>query len=119
MTDNKEYGAKLAVQNMLFYYLSSLISNNVEDPKQVIASELGAMIDLSEEQIQYVKLSIATDDKVLSNLDSCIQLLDAIKDKESFDLESIQIVKSVLKLMREKCEKTLDEYTVGSEVYND
>jgi hypothetical protein len=118
MTDNKSYGAKQAVQTMLFYYLSSLITT-VEDPKQYIASELGSMIDLSEEQIQYVKLSLATEDKVLSNFESCIQLLDAMKDKDSVDLESIKIVKDVLILMKDACKKTLEDFEVGNEVYND
>lgn len=119
MENSKEYGAKQAVQTMLFYYLSSLITNHVEDPKQQIASELGAMIDLSEEQIQYVKMSLATEDKVLSNLDSCIQLLDAIHDKESFDLESIKIVQNVLSIMKKACQKTLEDFEIGNEVYHD
>ena len=118
MADSKEYGAKHAVQTMLFYYLSSLIGT-VEDPKQVIATELGSMIDLSEEQIQYVKLSLATEDKVLSNFESCIQLLDGIKDKDSFDLESIKIVRDILSLMKDACQKTLKDFDIGNEVYND
>ena len=59
MEDNKISGAKNALQTMLFYYLYSLI-DNVEDPKQYIATELGKMINLSEEHIQYVKLDVAT-----------------------------------------------------------
>ena len=118
MTNNKEYGAKQAVQTMLFYYLSSLIGT-VEDPKQHIASELGAMINLSNEQIQYVKLSLATEDKIISNFESCIQLLDSIKDKDSLDLESIRIVKDVLTIMKETCQKTLKDFEVGNEIYHD
>ena len=53
MDDSRLTGAKEGVQTMLFYYLLAL-QGNVKDPKQVIATELGHMIDLSEEQIQYV-----------------------------------------------------------------
>ena len=78
MEDNKMSGAKNGLQTMLFYYLYSLIGN-VEDPKQYIATEMGKMIDLSEEQIQYVEMNIANDNKLLENLSSSIRLLDNIE----------------------------------------
>lgn len=114
MENNKAFGAKQAVQNMLFYYLSSLMEIS-DDPKQIIASEIGAMINLSEEQIEYVKLSLASDNKVISNFNLCIQLLDNMKDKESFDLESINIIKNILSLMRDTCNKTLKDIDFGKE----
>ena len=64
MDDSRLTGAKEGVQTMLFYYLLAL-QGNVKDPKQVIATELGHMIDLSEEQIQYVQSHISTEGKLV------------------------------------------------------
>lgn len=110
MENNKISGAKHGVQTMMFYYLSSLIGT-VEDPKQHIATELGKMIDLSEEQIQYVKMNIANDNKMLDNLSSSISLLENIEKTGKLDLESIKIVKGILEIMKSQCKKTLEEYT--------
>lgn len=110
MIDSKISGAKHSVQTMMFYYLSSLIGI-VEDPKQYIATELGKMIDLSEEQIQYVKMNIANDNKILDNLSSSIALLENIEKTGKLDLESIDIVKKILSIMKDQCEYTLKEYT--------
>lgn len=116
MENNKTSGAKHGVQTMMFYYLSSLIGT-VEDPKQHIATELGKMIDLSEEQIQYVKMNVANDNKMLDNLSSSIALLENMEKTEKLDLESIGIVKKILKIMEGQCKKTLEEYaeTIGDE----
>ena len=95
---------------MMYYYLSALIGS-VEDPKQYIATELGKMIDLSEEQIQYVKLNVANDNKMLDNLSSSIALLESMEKAEKLDLESVRIVKQILEIMKEQCEQTLKEYT--------
>lgn len=110
MEDNRISGAKHSVQTMLFYYLSSVIGT-VPDPKQYIATEMGKMIDLSEEQIQYVKMSVANNNKMLDNLSSSIALLDNIEKTGVLDLESIGIVNGVLKLMKSQCENTLKEFT--------
>lgn len=108
--DSKISGARHSVQTMMFYYLSSLIGT-VEDPKQYIATELGKMIDLSEEQIQYVKMNIAHDNKMLDNLSSSISLLENIEKTGKLDLESIGIIKGILEIMQSQCEKILEEYT--------
>lgn len=110
MEDSKVSGAKQGVQTMLYYYLSSLIGT-VPDPKQHIATELGTMIDLSEEQIQYVKMSIAHDNKMLESLSSCVALLSNIEKTGELDLQAIRIVKKVLEAMGSQCEKALKEYT--------
>ena len=108
--DSRIIGAKHSVQTMMYYYLSALIGS-VEDPKQYIATELGKMIDLSEEQIQYVKLNVANDNKMLDNLSSSIALLESMEKAEKLDLESVRIVKQILEIMKEQCEQTLKEYT--------
>lgn len=107
--DSKISGAKHGVQTMMFYYLSSLIGT-VEDPKQYIATELGKMIDLSEEQLQYVKMNVANDNQMLDNLSSSISLLENIEKTGKLDLDSIGIVKGILLIMKDQCAKTLEEY---------
>ena len=110
MNNSKISGAKQGVQTMMFYYLSSLIGN-VEDPKQYMATELGKMINLSEEQVQYVKMNIANDNKMIDNLSSSISLLENMEKTNKLDIESIGIVKGVLNIMREQCKNVLSEYT--------
>ena len=108
MNDSRLTGAKEGVQTMLFYYLLAL-QGNVKDPKQVIATELGHMIDLSEEQIQYVEMNIANDNKLLENLSSSINLLDNIEKTGKLDMESIKIVKGILEIMKNQCKEILDD----------
>lgn len=108
MQDNKISGAKNGLQTMLFYYLYSLIGN-VKDPKQYIATELGKMIDLSEEQIQYVKLNIANDNKLLENLSSSISLLDNMEKTGKLDIQSIKIVKGILEILKSQSEVIIKE----------
>lgn len=108
MEDNKMSGAKNGLQTMLFYYLYSLIGN-VEDPKRHIATEISKMIDLSEEQIQYVEMNIANDNKLLENLSSSIRLLDNIEKTGKLDMESIKIVKGILEIMKNQCKEILDD----------
>lgn len=108
--DSRRLGAENSVQTMMFYYLSTLIGA-VEDPKQYMATKMGKMIDLSEEQIQYVKMNMSNDNKMLDNLSSSIALLENIEKTKELDLESITIVKNILTIMKEQCQKTLDDYT--------
>ena len=108
MEDNKISGAKNGLQTMLFYYLYSLIGN-VKDPKQYIATELGKMINLSEEQIQYVKLNVANDNKLLDNLSSSIDLLDNIEKTGKLDIQSIKIVKGILEIIKSQSEDILKD----------
>lgn len=111
---DKTSGAKQAVQNMLFYYLTTLLDQ--EDPKQIIASELGAMIDLSEDQLNYVKLQLSSNNKVLDNFETCIQLLENMVKTETIDIDSIRIVIKVLSLMKASCAATLDLLKLDTEV---
>lgn len=102
---DKLSGAKQAVQNMLFYYLTTLLDK--EDPKQIMASEIGAMIDLSEDQLNYVKLHLSAKSKVLDNFETCIQLLENMVKTEKIDIDALKIVIQVLSLMKVTCETTL------------
>ena len=102
---DKTSGAKQAVQNMLFYYLTTLLDE--KDPKQIMASELGAMIDLSEDQVNYVKLQLSAKNKVLDNLETCVQLLENMVKTEKIDIDALKIVIQVLSLMKATCETTL------------
>lgn len=114
MESNKISGAKNGLQTMMFYYLSSLLGT-VEDPKQYIATELGQLIDLSEEQIQYVRMNIANDNKMLDNLSSSIALLENIEKTGKLDMESIKIVKGILEIMKGQCEDALKEFVFPDE----
>lgn len=110
---DKSSGAKQAVQNMLFYYLTTLLDE--KDPKQIIASEMGAMIDLSEDQLNYVKLQLSAKNKVLDNLETCVQLLENMVKTEKLDIDSLKIVIQVLSLMRDACSATLESLDLGDE----
>lgn len=109
--DNKITGAKNGVQTMLFYFLSSVIGK-VEDPKQYIASELGKMIDLSEEQIQYVQMCVTHENKMLESLSSSISLLKNMEKTGELDLDSVKIVRNILEIMSEDCKQVLEKYEV-------
>ena len=111
MEDNKMSGAKNGLQTMLFYYLYSLIGN-VEDPKQYIATEIGKMIDLSEEQIQYVQSHISTEGKLVESLSSSIQLLENMEKTGKLDLESVSIVKNTLQIMTKEINKVVEQFVV-------
>lgn len=105
MEDNRMNGAKAGIQKMLFYYLYSLSSIS-DDPKQQIASEIAEMIDLSEEQLQYVQANISQDNKLIENLSSSISLLEGMEKSKELDLESISIVKQILQIMIKQCKET-------------
>ncbi len=110
---DKSSGAKQAVQNMLFYYLTTLLDE--KDPKQIIASEMGAMIDLSEDQLNYVKLQLSAKNKVLDNLETCVQLLENMVKTEKLDIDSLKIVIQVLSLMRDACSASLESLDLTEE----
>ena len=107
--DSKITGAKQGVQNMLFYYISALMDNGVKDPKQHIATEIGQMIDLSEDQVLYVESHIRNDNKLIDNLSSSIALLDNMEKTGKLDMESIKIVKGVLEIMHKQCTDILNQ----------
>ena len=109
MEDGKILGAKNGVQNMLFYYLTSLMDNGVKDPKQHIATEIGKMIDLSEEQVLYVKANMALENKILESLLSAIQLLENMETSNKIDIESIRIVIGLLTAIKDSYDKISKE----------
>lgn len=101
--------SKNAVIDMLFYYIHSLIKQGVEDPLQVVSTELPSMIHASMEQIEYVKMNVLQDNKLVENLDSSIELLSSIEESKTLDLESIKIVKEILKIMRNDASVSLQK----------
>lgn len=105
MNDNN----KNAVVDMLFYYIHSLIKQGVEDPLQVVSTELPEMIHASMEQIEYIKMNTLQDNKLIDNLDSSIELLSSIEESKSLDLESIKIVKGILEIMRNDAKVSLQK----------
>lgn len=105
MNDN----SKNAVVDMLFYYIHSLIKQGVEDPLQVVSTELPEMIHASMEQIEYIKMNTLQDNKLIDNLDSSIELLSSIEESKSLDLESIKIVKGILEIMRNDAKVSLQK----------
>ena len=110
MENSKVAGAKQGVQTMLFYYLSTLVGT-VQDPKQHIATEMAKMIDLSEEQLQFVLASIQNENMLIDNLSSSIALLENIEKTKKLDLESIGIVKDMLSIIKSQCKDALDKFT--------
>lgn len=100
---------KNAVIDMLFYYIHSLIKQGVEDPLQVIATELPEMIHCSMEQIEYVKMNVLQNGKLVDNLDSSIGLLSSMEESKTLDLESVKIVKGILEIMKENAETALEK----------
>lgn len=111
MNDN----SKNAVVDMLFYYIHSLIKQGVEDPLQVVSTELSKMIHASMEQIEYIKINTLQDNKLVENLDSSIELLSSIEESKSLDLESIKIVKGILEIMRNDAKVSLQKVFNGDE----
>ena len=108
MADNRTYGAKQALQNMLFYYMFEL-SAEYENPKDVITKELGEMIDLSEEMAEYVRTNISLKNKLSENLEMCVKLLKKEEEAKVPDKESIKIVRRVLETISKIGEGLNDE----------
>jgi hypothetical protein len=107
---NEVDSSKKAVEDMMFYYLFGLIRNGVQDPKQVIATEIAEMINLTEEQLDYVKVNTAEHNNLIENLDCSIELLSNIEQSKKLDLESIKIVKGILLVMKEHAKEPLSKY---------
>ena len=105
MNDNN----KNAVVDMLFYYIHSLIKQGVEDPLQVISTEIPEMIHASMEQIEYIKINTLQNNKLVENLDSSIELLNSMEESKSLDLESLKIVKGILEIIRNDANTSLQK----------
>jgi hypothetical protein len=102
--------SRKAVENMMFYYLFGLIRSGEQDPKQVIATEVAKMVNLTEEQLDYIKINTEEHNNLLENLDCSIELLSNIEQSKKLDLESIKIVKGILTAMREHAKEPLSKY---------
>lgn len=92
-------GSENAVCKMLMYYISALQTAGVEDVKQYVASRIGDLISLSEEQCQFVMANFYKDNKIVENLKNSMKLLNAMKEKNQLDMESLDIVIKVLNLI--------------------
>ena len=101
--------SKDAVVDVLFYYIYSLLKQGVEDPLQVISTELPEMIHASKEQIEYIKINTLEKNKLVDNLDSSIGLLNSIEESKTLDLDSIRIVKNILEIMRNDAKVSLQK----------
>lgn len=107
---NEVDSSRKAVEDMMFYYLFGLIRNGEQDPKQVIATEVAKMINLTEEQLDYVKINTEEHNNLIENLDCSIELLSNIEQSKKLDLESIKIVKGILLAMKEHAKEPLSKY---------
>lgn len=97
--NNEVKGAENAVRKMLLYYYSALEVSGVKDIKQYIATKIGKMIDLSEDQCSFIKANLSSNSKLKESLDNNIMLLENIENTKTLDIESIHIVKEFLKLL--------------------
>lgn len=98
--------AQEAVVSMLIMYYTTLCGN-VKDPKQVIATELPKLINLSEEQAVFVQQGCKKNAPVIiEGLKNCLQLLSLMKSKQKVDNESIDIISMTLKKIAEEIEDT-------------
>ena len=99
---------------------------NFNTRKEIKCSYCGKSRFLSiqeAEEIERQANAIADDDdlddesreKAQQLADDAKQMADNMKDKESFDLESINIIKNILSLMRDTCNKTLKDIDFDKE----
>ncbi len=92
-------GSEAAVRKMLLYYISALQSVGIEDTKQYIATRIGEMISLSEEQVKFILVNFNKQNQLIENLDNSVRLLEKMKEEEKLDLESLDIVIQILNLI--------------------
>lgn len=97
--DSEVKGAELAVGKMLLYYISSLQASGVEDVRQYVTGKIASIIQLSEEQIDFIKADFNSDNKIHENLKDCIDLLKNMETTKKLDIDSIKIVRNVLELI--------------------
>ncbi len=91
--DPKVLGARMGVETMLYYYLTSLI-DKVDDPKQYLARKLPVIIEMSEEQATYVGAAVKTDNQAVKSLSTVIALLKKLKD--NYDEGTLSIAIEIL-----------------------
>lgn len=95
----KVRGAKIATQNMLMYYYQALVEEGHPDPKREMATELPKMIQLSQEQAQYVQAEIAagnSDMSIKELLQHMIVLLKEMEQSQTFLSDNVEMVKRTL-----------------------
>lgn len=94
---------KSALQTMLIYYYQTLLKSGVKDPRQVIATELPKMINLSKEQSEYIYEHI--DDNTLTTkeiIDSLIAiLLPHTKDNITLNKKDATLMINNLKILKD------------------
>ena len=78
-------GCRRAVSKMLFYYVSALLEAGCADPNQIIATELGEMINLSHEQVNFAVAHVNSGFHLMDDLKSVRELV-ALKDSDSSDI---------------------------------
>lgn len=97
---SKVESAKSAVHNMLIYYYQALKEKNCNDPKQVIATEVGKMINLTDEQVVYMLKHCTKDFDIIEILSNMQVLLVENKTKKVYMEDNIKLLnKSVNKLL--------------------
>lgn len=92
-------GAEDAVRKMLLYYASALHNIGVEDVRQYIATKISSMIDLSEEQYQFILTNLNSENNIIESLENSVKLLKSIEDKKELDIDSIKIVRQFLEVI--------------------
>ena len=102
--DREVKGSEAFVKKALMFYMSALKDAGVEDINQYVATKMGEMISLSEEQTRFVLANFDKENKLIDNLKNSIKLLTAMQNNKKLDLESLDIVIKVLNLMLEDYE---------------
>ena len=85
--------ARKATIDMLFYMIAALVEDGDEDPKQTVATDLGKMISLSEDQVRFVLAHINDGSHYLKDIKDAISLIES-GDKKSIDI-AIKFLKAV------------------------
>lgn len=85
--------ARKATTDMLFYMIAALVEDGDEDPKQTVATDLGKMISLSEDQVRFVLAHINDGSHYLKDIEDAISLIES-GDKKSIDI-AIKLLKAV------------------------
>lgn len=105
--------ARKDLQTMLFYYITALIEEGESDPKRVIATEMSEMIQLSEEQLAYVRAKQDNAIDISEQLDSAEKLLKNSVKKDKVDMEAVKIVRSLLTVTSKQIKEAYEKYIIG------
>lgn len=105
--------ARKDLQTMLFYYITALIEEGESDPKRVIATEMSEMIQLSEEQLAYVRAKQDNAIDISEQLDSAEKLLKNSVKKDKVDMEAVKIVRKLLTVTSKQIKEAYEKYIIG------